>query len=191
MKNFFNKSIASFKDNMAASSQALLCGERGLRKEIMRNVRRMSHATKGHLSPTENETRICLPMPQSLNCDELEQVLAVLDTAYFRTVKQLRHERRTRRDRKRGKVRATASRMEKDRMLKGRVQNSEGRIHDRVVCPKYGRAKVLFKSRECAERYADVENSSTRAGNLRKLFAYHCDACCGWHISSLDKYRIL
>lgn len=55
---------------------------------------------------------------------------------------------------------------------------------NRFFCPDCGRVKMLFESREKAQRFIDFNGKDI--WNVDKLRPYYCPACCGWHISHLE-----
>jgi ssDNA-binding Zn-finger/Zn-ribbon topoisomerase 1 len=59
---------------------------------------------------------------------------------------------------------------------------------NRYLCPDCGRVKMLFESREKAQRFIDWNAPDICHGD--HLRPYYCPACCGWHISHLEyKYE--
>lgn len=55
---------------------------------------------------------------------------------------------------------------------------------NRVMCPDCGRAKMLFKTKEKAQRFIDWNRQDIWNGD--RLRPYYCPACCGWHISHME-----
>jgi hypothetical protein len=55
---------------------------------------------------------------------------------------------------------------------------------NRVVCPDCGRAKMLFESKEKAQRFIDFNGKNMKHGD--RLRPYYCPACCGYHISHME-----
>lgn len=167
-------------------------GETELRRLIARNSRRISRVTKGHISPIAGEDHIwsLAAAPASADLCELETLLRNSDDACKMTLCSHLANKKARTDRKREKVRHSATRNEKLRMRAFEQRYSPNRIRNKVYCYKYGCSKVLFKTREAAERYIEFENSFNRLPSSQ-LFTYYCDSCHGWHISSWEKYKPL
>ena len=184
------------KNTMSATVKVFntptISGETALRRMIARNSRSISRVTKGHLSPVVGEEHIwsIARTPELAYVVDLECILRNSDEAKRMTINSHLAIRRARTDRKREKVRATASRNEKIKMRKKDGYDNSCRIRCKTYCSKYGRPKVLFDTYEAAERYIAYENVLNRAESGR-LFAYYCENCHGWHISSWEKYRCL
>lgn len=53
---------------------------------------------------------------------------------------------------------------------------------NRVICPDCGRAKILFKSKESAEKFIEYNGKDIDTGGY-PLRSYYCPACCGYHIT--------
>ena len=87
---------------------------------IARNSRSISSVTKGHLSPVVGEEHIwsIARTPELADVVDLECILRNSDEAKRMTINSHLAIRRARTDRKREKVRATASRNEKIKMRK-------------------------------------------------------------------------
>ena len=54
-----------------------------------------------------------------------------------------------------------------------------------VLCPNCGRHKMLFGSEDAAQRFIEfnADDIEARTGTAPR-YAYYCDLCCGWHLSS-------
>ena len=54
-----------------------------------------------------------------------------------------------------------------------------------VLCPNCGRHKMLFGSEGAALRFIEfnADDIEARTGTAPR-YAYYCDLCCGWHLSS-------
>lgn len=120
--------------------------------------------------------------PEHADIFDLESLLRNSDDARRMTFNSPLAIKRIRTDRKRKKVRATASRNEKQEEV------NSCRIRCKTFCTKYSRPKVIFKTHEAAERYISYENVLHRAESGR-LFAFYCESCHGWHISARKKYK--
>lgn len=172
------------------SSTLTNLGEAELRKMIARNSRSISSVTKGHLSPVAGEERIwtIARTPECEDVLEMESFLRNSDDARRMTLNSHTANKSVRFDRKRNKVRATASHIEKTKMRKKDGAVKANLDKHRIYCFMYGYSKVLFKSYEEAIRFIKYENAHRRV-YTSQLFAYYCESCYGWHISSLPKYK--
>ena len=117
-----------------------ISGETALRRMIARN-RSISRVTKGHLSPVVVEEHIwsIARTPELADVVDLECILRNSDEAKRMTINSHLAIRRVRTDRKREKVRATASRNEKIKMRKKDGYDNSCRIRCKTYCSKYGR----------------------------------------------------
>lgn len=180
------------KNSMSVASKVLNAsfGEAELCRMISRNNRRINRVSKGHFSPVSGESHSwkLAKVSPSADMTDLESSLAYSDQMCRMSLNEHLASRTVRVDRKRGKVRATASRAEKARMR--RPDCFSGRIRKKIYCAEYSRPKVLFETREAAERYIEYENALKRPVS-KSLYAYYCGSCRGWHISSWEKYRHL
>lgn len=63
---------------------------------------------------------------------------------------------------------------------------------NRVYCPQLGRPKMLFESREKAERFMKFNSDELEELNgYAPKRAYYCTACGGWHLTHQEKHIIL
>lgn len=179
-----NTKSASSKNNTTFSC------ETELRRLIARNSRRISRVTKGHISPIADEDHIWSIATALTSADicELEVLLRNSDEACKMTLISHLATKKPRIDRKQEKVRHTATRNERNRMRAFEHDDAPNRIRCKVFCYKYGVSKVLFETREAAERYIEYENTLNHLPS-GQLFAYYCEVCHGWHISSWNKYK--
>lgn len=60
---------------------------------------------------------------------------------------------------------------------------------NRIYCPLANRAKMLFESKDEADRFIEF-NSEDFTGNKKPTRAYYCTCCGGWHITSKDNIHI-
>ena len=173
------------------TTELTFAGEAEIRRMIARNSRRINHVSKGHTDPLLREGRIwsCAMPPTSVDILDLESHLRCSDDVCAMALNDKRMSRHARTDLKRGKVRATASVSEKAKMLKTKMDDCSWLIHNKIYCRKYGRAKVLFETRDAAERYIEYMNTFRPGAN--QLFTYYCEHCQCWHITSLWKYKHL
>jgi len=61
-----------------------------------------------------------------------------------------------------------------------------------IYCPKCGRSKMLFETQKKADLFIkfnsdDVEQESK--SHKKPVRSYYCDVCCGWHVTSIPKWR--
>lgn len=57
---------------------------------------------------------------------------------------------------------------------------------NRIYCPLANRAKMLFESKDEADRFIEF-NSEDFTGNKKPTRAYYCTCCGGWHITSKEQ----
>lgn len=74
-------------------------------------------------------------------------------------------------------------------LRKGKKKSNENaRVKHRVFCPCAGKMKLLFETREKAQRYisfnADTIREQTGYSPSR---TYFCRGCGGWHVTSKDR----
>ena len=64
---------------------------------------------------------------------------------------------------------------------------SRPKDRNRVMCPWCGRSKMLFETREKAERFIEYNARDYANPTFRPRRAYWCDGCGGWHITHTNK----
>lgn len=60
---------------------------------------------------------------------------------------------------------------------------------NRIMCPFCGRAKMLFETREKAERFIEWNENSFANPTYKPRRAYYCEGCGGWHITHTNKIQ--
>lgn len=57
------------------------------------------------------------------------------------------------------------------------------------MCPYCGRAKMLFETKEKAERFIEFNQHFFNSATYRPRRVYWCDGCGGWHVTHTNKLR--